>query len=125
MKAFQNKIKTLPAGKEQNPVKFDCEYIDPKNQDLILEPMRDYVEKTKFANLINAMDPIQEIVDKSEPTMEDRKNISEYSRNVQSAMAALTWVKSWPNQFIRITMQEHFSMIHTELGQSNHMTVKL
>ena len=103
MKYYQNKIKTLPKSKEQNPGKFAREYLDPKNRNIVLEPMAESEEKTKFANLMKAMDPVREIVDKTEPSVEDRAQISNYSKALQSAMAEFTWVQNWPNQFIRLT----------------------
>ena len=103
LKALQNKLTILPKTMEQNPGKFAREYLDSNNRDIILAPMKDSEEKNKFANLLKAMDPVKEIIDKSEPTHEDRANMSNYSKAVQSAMAELTWVHSWPNQFIRLT----------------------
>ena len=89
--------------KEQNPGKFSREYLDPNNRNVILEPTKESEEKTKFVNLMKAMDPVREIIDKSEPTKEDRANMSNYCKAFQSSMAELTWVHSWSNQFIRLT----------------------
>ena len=54
--------------KKQNPGKFSREYLDPNNRNVILEPTKESEEKTKFVNLMKAMDPVREIIDKSEPT---------------------------------------------------------
>ena len=37
--------------------------------------MKESEEMTKFVNLMKAMDPVREIIDKSETTKEDRANI--------------------------------------------------
>ena len=50
------------------------------NRNVILEPMKESEERTKLVNLMKAMDPVREIIDNSEPTEEDRANISNYCK---------------------------------------------